>query len=124
MSTLTWHGADVLRAVEVGMLEGLRDGGELIVAEAQHLLDKPYPPASRRGQIPRKRSGALQRSQNAFVEQVESDFYLHVGVEPSAEAGDYAAIVHRDRPWVPTAIANARALVVDAVEASLRRRLR
>jgi hypothetical protein len=57
MATLRWRGDKAKRAWRLAAAQRLHNAAVYFVKEAEKLLSNPYPPASRRGQYPRKRSG-------------------------------------------------------------------
>lgn len=123
--TGTWHADAILDRLAAAMARGMDDAGRLAVDSAKDQLDTPFPPASRPGQPPHRRSGNLQSAQDHWVERESRGATLHVnGGRVPSKAAVYAGIVHRRRPWLRRSVDMARAGMIDAIGDALRRELR
>lgn len=118
MPVTEWNGDRILADVRRGTRNGLERAGKQMAAKAKSDLSKPYPPASRRGEPPRKRTGALAAAQEHKVTEQSGDVVLVVGTRPGLR---YAGIMAASRPWL--AVDAGTDLVVDTVSDEVRRTL-
>lgn len=117
MPITRWNAPKVLADVKRGTRNGLEQVGKQLASQAKADLSTPYPPASRPGQRPRRRSGKLAGAQAHKVTESSGQLVLKVG-SPDVP---YAAIVASKRPWL--ALSPTEALVTDAVSDNVRRTL-
>lgn len=110
MGITQWNGDKIVRQVEQAARKGLDDAGRQIAAKARQDLSKPFPPASRPGEPPHKRTGALGAAQRHEVREDGGDVVLQVGTRPGLK---YAPIMASRRPWL--AVDTAEALVFDTL---------
>lgn len=115
MGVVEWNGDKIVRKVEQAARKGLDDAGRLIATKARQDLSKPYPPASRPGQPPHSRTGALAAAQRHEVREEGGDIVLQVGTRPGLK---YAPIMASKRPWL--AVDTAEALAFDTVTDEVR----
>ena len=113
-----WHADRILRDVERGTRTGLEAAGKQLASKAKADLSTPYPPASRPGQRPRRRSGKLAGAQQHKVTLRSGEVVLVVGTAPGVS---YAHIVASDRPWL--ALSPTEAMVTNIVSDEVRRSL-
>lgn len=118
MSVVAWHADRILRDVERGTRSGFEQAGKQLASKARADLSTPYPPASRRGEPPRKRTGRLAGAQEHKVTAEGGDLVLVVGTRPGLR---YAPIMASSRPWL--AVSPTEALVTDIVSDDVRRTL-
>ncbi|MCA1569751.1 MAG: hypothetical protein LC798_05400 [Chloroflexi bacterium] len=119
MPIVEWNGPKILRDVERAARRGMEDAGRQIANDARQKLSKPYPPASRPGQPPHRRTGALAAAQEHKVTEEGGDIVLKVDTRPGLK---YAPIMASRRPWL--AVSTAEALVFDEVTDEVRSALR
>lgn len=119
MGLVAWNGDRILADVERAVRRGMEDAGKQIASKARSDLSKPYPPASRRGEPPHRRTGALAAAQQSKVTIEGGNPVLKVGTRPGLR---YAPIMAKSRPWL--AIDAGADLVVDTVSDEVRRTLR
>ncbi len=117
MPVTEWNGPQILTDVERATRQAFEDVGKQLANQARSDLSTPYPPASRPGQAPRKRTGKLAGAQAHKVTDEGGEIVLRVGSPGVA----YAAIVASRRPWL--AVSPTAALVTDAVADNVRRTL-
>lgn len=118
MSVTEWHADRILADVERGTRNGLEQAGKQLAAKAKSDLSNSYPPASRPGQPPHKRSGALAAAQEHKVVTEGGDIVLKVGTRPGLR---YAPIMAKTRPWL--AVTPTAEQVIDTVSDEVRRTL-
>lgn len=129
MAVVEWNQPSALALVGLALERGMKDAGEIMVAEAESVLSVPYPPASAPGSPPRRRTGVLATSHVANVERRASEVRLRVGVPSGSPAAARAAALAKGtrkmaaRPWLPVVARNSRSMVRDTVVAALRRAL-
>ncbi len=117
MGIVAWHADRILADVRRGTRRGFEDAGKQLASKAKADLSTPYPPASRPGQRPRRRSGRLAGAQRHKITESGDQIEMTVG-SPDVP---YAAIVASKRPWL--AVSPTEAMVVDAVSDNVRRTL-
>jgi hypothetical protein len=81
-----------------------REAAALLQAKARDKLGRPYPPASRPGQAPAKRSGRLQRETYAESKVVGDSVVITIA-SPTPYAQD---LVESGRVWLRTVIEENR----------------
>lgn len=118
MPITEWNADRILRDVERGTRNGLEQAGKQLASKAKADLSKPYPPASRRGEPPHRRTGALAAAQQHKVTTEGGDIVLVVGTRPGLR---YAGIMAATRPWL--AVSPTEAMVTEAVANDVRRTL-
>lgn len=89
---LDWHGKQVLRHVNRLTAEYLLDIGLLAQQTLMDRLNTPYPPASRPGEFPHRRTGRLRQSVGVEPNTVEgimaNRYALTLYYEPEGYYGD------------------------------------
>lgn len=119
MGLVQWNGDRILADVERAVRSGMDAAGRQIAQKAKADLSKPFPPASRRGEPPHRRTGKLAAAQEHKVTMEGGNPVLKVGTRPGLK---YAPIMAKSRPWL--AVSPAENLVVDRVTEDVRRALR
>ena len=74
-------------AVRSAIADGMERGAEYLKKAMKRLLNVPYPPASKPGQSPRRRTGNLYRSINVWINRKTLE--VQVGPNEDAEYGIY-----------------------------------
>ena len=67
--SVQWQGDRATRGLSATLHRRMQRGAALVQADARRLVSTPYPPASRPGQPPRRRTGRLMNSIVATVSQ-------------------------------------------------------
>lgn len=117
-----------MRRLEEALLVGLGNAGQVLHRRAVEVVNVPYPPASRPGEPPRRRSRTLQRGLTVWVERVGRGGIAHMGWRKGHP--DYAEYLARGtrrmaaRPTMPVVLADrgkdALATVAEALKRALR----
>lgn len=127
--TVTWRGDDILAQVSAAVATAMDSAGKALSTQTKAKIATPFPPASRPGQPPRRRSGGLIGAVDSRTERSGRNVTLRVGVPASSPVRRQAEALQGGtgrmaaRPFVPTATV-ATALVVDAVTDAVRSALR
>lgn len=104
-----WHGEEIMEDIAKAVVAGLDAAGEALVEKYQRMLNVPYPPASRPGQPPHRRSGGLGRAQTHRVARDAFGVALIVGVPTSSPVAAQASALAKGtgrmkaRPWIDEA---------------------
>jgi hypothetical protein len=112
-----WNADKILSDVERGTRNGFERAGKQLASKARSDLSTPYPPASRPGQRPRRRSGRLAGAQRHKITESGGQIEMTVG-SPDVP---YGAIVASKRPWL--AVSPTEAMGTDIVGDEVRRAL-
>lgn len=126
--TITWRGDDVLREIEGAVVEGMGIAGKAMKASTVRSISTPYPPASRPGGPPHRRSGGLAGAVDSKVSRQGRNVVLSVGVPAGSPVGRQAEALQKGtgrmaaRPFLPET-ARATTTVIGYVEGAVRARV-
>jgi hypothetical protein len=126
--TVIWRGDQVLADVAAAVEEGMAIAGKVLTASTVRSVSSPYPPASRPGQPPHRRSGGLAGAIGAKVSRSGRSVTLSVGVPAGSPVRRQAEALQRGtgrmaaRPFVPEP-ERATTTVVGYVEGAVRARI-
>lgn len=81
--TLRWHQDRVMSRVRTQTLQRAHVAAAVLEHNVKTRLGTPYPPASRPGQPPHRRTGALQRSVHATARMI-NQFRVRIAVTVAA----------------------------------------
>lgn len=126
--SLDWNDAVVKRRIEEALYVGLGNAGQVLHRRATDVVNVPYPPASRPGEPPHRRTRTLQRDLTVWLERVPGGAVMHMGWRRGRP--DYAEYLAKGtrrmaaRPALPevwrTRGHDAIATVVEALRRALR----
>lgn len=119
MGVVEWHGDRIADDVARAARAALDRAGKQIAQKARTDLSKPFPPASSRGQAPRRRTGRLAAAQEHTVVVEGGEMVMTVGTAPGLR---YGPPVVSERAWL--AITSSEDLVIDTVTDEVRSALR
>jgi hypothetical protein len=123
--TVHWRGDEVLADIEAAVAEGMELAGKVLATSTQRKVSTPYPPASRPGQPPHRRSGGLAGAVGHRVTRSGRNVTLDVGVPDSSSVGRQARALQKGtgrmaaRPFLPEED-QATTTVVGYVEGAVR----
>jgi hypothetical protein len=103
-ATLTWHGEQILSGIETISWERLLRAAQFLHQQLQETVGIPYPPASRPGEPPRRRTGKGQRSIVLVPDKATGTIW--VGTTRGAQ---YMMSLDTTRPWIEITIRKNRA---------------
>lgn len=122
---VTWRGPQVLAGIEAAVMRAFETAGKTLVAGTVRDVSTPWPPASRPGQPPHRRTGGLARGITHRVSRSGHTLSLAVGVPASSPVARQARALQggtrrmAPRPFVPTA-RRATTIVVGLVAGAVR----
>jgi len=126
--TVIWNGDRTLAGLESTVARAMEGAGSALVSATKARVSAPYPPASRPGQPPHRRSGGLQGAMASRVSRSAGAVTLSMGVHASSPVADQAKALARGtgrmapRPFLGD-LATTTDSVVDAITTAVRSEL-
>lgn len=127
--TITWNGDHVMALVEAAVAQGMEVAGKALSASTKRNISTPYPPASRPGSPPHRRSGGLHGAVTHRVSRQGRNVTMSVGVPAGSPVARQAEALQRGtsrmaaRPFVPEH-GRSTVTVIGYVEAACKAALR
>lgn len=120
-ATVDLDEAAIMATVTNAVVSALDAAGDALVAKYRRILNTPYPPASRPGQPPHRRSGHLRDAQAHRIARDAFGVTLIVGVPTSSPYSDQARFLAdgtkrmKARPWIDDAEVQAAAVLAQGM---------